>query len=367
MLRTNGVPQYGRLPIIYMVRKYFKILAPFIDITEIEPLKKAGADELYCGYVNEELTKKWPLAFHILNRRGDMQSFENYEVFKEAVKKAEMCNLPVYVTLNGLYTLEQYPLLHKLVKVIDSLEGVKGLIVADVGFLLFLKKNNFKKEIHMGTGGTCFNSHTVKFFENLGVKRVVLDRALTSHEIGNIITRSDAKIDFEIFILNEPCGGFIDGFCTFFHCSEKNKTINLTKDVLLDFKYNTDLHAQGCLLFHDLLKKRRFEVLNTTSCKKMNDNLRYIPESHSFEGCRICDLFDLKAYPIKSLKIVGRGAKRVAHVKLISKVLQYLSGRDISREEFQRYCKDLFSEVIYKNKRRCTKFICYYPDPALLK
>ena len=229
-----------------MIKKYFRILAPFTNIAEIGPLKEAGADELYCGYVNDELTKKWPSAFHILNRRGEGASFENHEVFKTAVRTAEKNNLAVYVTLNGLYTPEQYPLLHKLVKSIDCLEGIKGFIVADIGFLLSLKKNNFKKEIHISTGGTCFNSHTAKFFEALGAKRIVLDRALTSHEITDIITRSEAKIDFEIFIMGEPCGGFIDGFCAFFHCLENVKTVRIAKNVFLRPMYNHNQHAIGC-------------------------------------------------------------------------------------------------------------------------
>jgi collagenase-like PrtC family protease len=344
-----------------MIRKRFKILAPFTNIAEIEPLKKAGADELYCGYVNDELTKKWPLAFHILNRRGEGSSFENYEDFKEAVKKARTYNLAVYVTLNGLYTPEQYPLLHKLVKSIDRLEGVRGFIVADIGFLLFLKKNNFRKEIHVSTGGTCFNSHAAKFFENLGAKRIVLDRALTSNEIKNIITKLDTKIDIEIFIMGEPCGGFVDGFCTFFHCFENAKTWS-AKDFFLSPMYNTDQHVKGCAFYDDLLRNRRFEVFNATSHKKMKHGLRYIPGKSASLGCRICDLYDLKEYPINSLKIIGRGTGMVEYVELISKVLQRLSCKHITRKSFQKSCKDLISKILFKKKRRCTKFDCYYPN-----
>jgi len=345
-----------------MVRKKFKILAPFTNIAEIEPLKKAGADELYCGYVNDDLTKKWPLAFNILNRRGEGGSFENHEDFKKAVKKARACNLAVYVTLNGLYTPEQYPLLHKLVKSIDCLEGVKGLIVADMGFLLFLRENNFKKEIHISTGGTCFNSHTAKFFENLGAKRIILDRALTSYEIANIITRLHTKINFEIFIFAEPCGGFIDGFCTFFHCFEKANTVQMAKNIFLNLSYNTDQCEKGCMFYGDVLRNGHFEVFNVASHKRMKHGLRWMRSKAFSFGCRICDLYDLKEYPIESLKIIGRGTRAVERVELISKILQLLSCQGISRESFQKHCKDLFSESVFKNKQRCTKFDCYYPD-----
>jgi len=206
-----------------MTRKYFRILAPFTHPQDVKLLKNAGADELYCGYVTKKLTDKWPLAFNILNRRGEGQSFESYDAFKEATEEARSCNLPVYVTINGLYTPEQYTLLLELVEKVECLEGVRGIIVADLGFLLTLKKGGFKKEIHISTGGTCFNSNTADFFSELGSERIILDRQLTSHEIESCISGIKSEIDIEIFVIAEGCGGFIDGYCTFFHCFEKAK------------------------------------------------------------------------------------------------------------------------------------------------
>ena len=129
-----------------MVRKHFRILAPFTHVEDVKLLKDAGADELYCGYVTKKLTDRWPLSFNILNRRGEGQSFENYYAFKEATEQAARYDLPVYVTINGLYTPEQYPLLTELTEQVECLDGVKGIIVADLGFLLTLRKNDFKKD-----------------------------------------------------------------------------------------------------------------------------------------------------------------------------------------------------------------------------
>jgi hypothetical protein len=66
---------------MYIKKKYDKkvsqdFLAPFTSIEDVKLLKDAGADELYCGYVTEKLTKKWPLAFNILNRRRECQSLK---------------------------------------------------------------------------------------------------------------------------------------------------------------------------------------------------------------------------------------------------------------------------------------------------
>ena len=44
-----------------MARKVFKIAAPLRPDDDIAALKKAGADELYCGYVDEESERLWPI------------------------------------------------------------------------------------------------------------------------------------------------------------------------------------------------------------------------------------------------------------------------------------------------------------------
>ncbi len=352
-----------------MKRKYFRILAPFVHIEDVKLLKNAGADEIYCGYVTEELKKKWPLAFHTLNRRGGGQSFENYEIFRNAVKQANRYNLPVYVTINGLYTPEQYPLLLDLIKKIESLEGMKGIIISDIGLLLMLKKNKFKKEIHISTGGTCFNSNAVEFYQNLGANRIILPRQLTSDEIQNIVMKTKFKIDVELFILREPCGGFIDGYCTFFHYSEKPfiKEEKIKKGVFLRPSFITERTNNGCIFyFIEKLSKGHFETFSTASYKQKKIALKYQSMKHIFSGssgCRICDLYSLKKYPIKSLKIIGRGNNSkhtVKFVKLISEALSYLACDGISMREYKRKCKNLFSKIALNNKYRCTKFDCYF-------
>lgn len=350
------------------MKKYFRILAPFTHVEDVKLLKNAGVDELYCGYVTSELTKRWPLAFGVLNRRGEGQSFENYGLFKKAVELANKYNLPVYITINGLYTSEQYPLLLDLVKKVESLSGIKGILVADIGFLLALRKKKFKKEIHISTGGTCFNYKTIDFYRKLGVKRVVLPRQLTSDEIVNIVREVKFKTDVEIFIIKEGCGGFIDGYCTFFHCFESDtQKEEGKKNIFVKYSYNTEQASKGCYFyFKQELLNGHFKIFSAKTYKEKENNLRFQTNKYDFTGsagCRICELYDLKEYPIKSLKIVGRGNNLVYNikmVKLVSKVVSYLKDDGIFRRDYRRKCKDLFSEVVLNNKIQCTKFHCYF-------
>jgi U32 family peptidase len=345
------------------MKKYFRILAPFSRVEDVKLLKDAGADELYCGYVTQELTKNWPLAFNTLNRRGEDQSFEDYATFKKATELANQHNLPVYVTINGLYTCEQYPLLLELVEEVGRLEGVKGIIVADLGFLLTLKKNNFKKEIHISTGCTCFNSNTVDFFSNLGAKRIILDRQLASYEIESIFKEIKTAIDIEIFVIAQGCGGFIDGYCTFFHCFEKLKEEKIKNGVFLCSTYNLEQESKGCDFYFSKITERKFKVFSASTYEEKEIAIKIKEKKNKLYGCRICDLYDLKKYPIKSLKIVGRGIDQKYIAKLvnfIAKALFWLTCDNMSKREYQRKCKVLFSEIVYNNKAKCTKFDCYF-------
>jgi len=91
--------------------------------------------------------------------------------------------------------------------------------------------------------------------------------------------------------------------------------------------------------------------------------LKFKAEKFNSRGCRICDLYELNKYPIKSLKIIGRGKDSrytVKLVKVISKALLWLKSDAVSKRDYQRNCRKLFSKIILNNKMRCTKFDCYF-------
>jgi len=377
-----------------MKTKYFRIAAPFTRVEDVKLLKQAGADELYCGFVTRALMRKWPSAFLILNRRGEKDSFEEYETFKKAVEQARSYDLPVFVTLNGIYTPDQYPLLLDLVAKIECLKGIKGVIVSDLAFLLILRKNSFGKEIHISTGGTCFNSLTADFYQKLGANRVILDRQLTEYEIKSILKTVKTKIDIEIFIINESCW-FIDGFCNFFHSYENIKHHKIKRNTFLCRSYNVDQALTGCdFIFLDVIPRHKFKVFNTEHLgrkerfklagkefirplirnvlsEKIFGRTRFLTSERNYNfGCRICDLYELNKEPMKILKIVGRGLNCEANVKsvrFISQILDLLSNKGITKKDYKQRCKDLFSEIILNKKRKCSKFDCYFSTRWLKK
>ncbi|MFH0788098.1 MAG: hypothetical protein V2B13_10865, partial [Pseudomonadota bacterium] len=77
-----------------MHHKSPKIMAPFKAVSDIALLKHAGAGELYCGYITEELSRRWPSALNLINRRGEGQSFEDEGQFGEAMQEALRHQIP---------------------------------------------------------------------------------------------------------------------------------------------------------------------------------------------------------------------------------------------------------------------------------
>ena len=340
--------------------KAFRIAAPFVHIGEIEPLKKAGADELYCGYVDEESEKLWPIFFHSINRRGKGASFEDFATFKDALKEADRYSLPVYVTMNGHYTPEQYPWLIKTIEKISKLTGVKGLIVTDMGLLLTLRKIGYEKEIHISTGGTSFNSNTADFFSSLGANRVILDRQLTAKETVDLISQKRSKIDVEIFVFHTACL-FIDGYCNFFHCAGALKNTKVSKGIFLVKSEDASLVSFGCVEIRNLLANKRFKAHTISGTKKRLSDFRFQPQKYPF-GCNLCSLYNLRNFLEITLKVVEREAGQANTVKMVSEAIRYLDGGNINRRQYQHKAKEIYFKIV---GRKCNRFDCYCPVPLI--
>lgn len=345
-----------------------KILSPFSKKEEVIPLIEAGADELYCGIMPGEWEKKYSI-FDTLNRReGFGANFSNFKDLQYAIHFAHKRGVSVYVTMNGLYSQEQYHLIQKIVEKLKDI-NVDGLIIADIGLLLMLQEKKIFEEIHMGTGGTTFNSKTASFYKRLGVSRIILPRHLTVNEIRDISENNLVNIDLEVFILNTLCPN-IDGFCTFYHGlsligKEIAPQVNYKKKgkkVKFFHSHDVNYKAHGCNL------KFSIEVFDDSG-KKIRRGTTHVPKNKKqakagFKACGGCAISDFNDMKIKNLKIVERGAPTEAKIRdtrFIRKVLDILSKqKNLSRKQFIHKTQKLYCDI-YKCDR-CSGFSCYYPD-----
>ena len=341
-----------------------KIIAPFKERKEVIPLIGAGANELYCGYLSWEWEKRYTsLEFE---RKGGRSSFTDLEELRQAVDLAHKQNIPVYLALNGLYVKQQYPLLLRIIKQLNQID-FDGYIVADLGLLLTLRNQGFKKQIHISTGGTVFNSEAARFYKNLGASRIILDRQTTIESM-KTLCEDCPDIDFEAFILNTLCV-YIDGFCTFLHACGRETAEDISKKDWKEYEklniitaYDPKAQADACCLKYsvgvyksDLNKRIDTDKIRPAFYKQLIDRVE----------CGACAVYDIIRAKVKSIKIVGRQLTpeaRLQSTKFIRSVLDVLnSDRGISRRRFTAKAQELYRKT-YNYDKQCRGNNCYYSE-----
>lgn len=155
-----------------------KIVAGLGCIDDYLTLVKAGVDEVFCGYVPYEWNKKYGSLFP-LNRREvlyynvQINSFEDMKILK---KMMDRYKVPVNITFNYLYYLEeQYEMIAKMIKALIDI-GFYEFIIADLALILYLKENGIKCSIHLSGECVELNRLSVDFFNKFDISRYIFHR-----------------------------------------------------------------------------------------------------------------------------------------------------------------------------------------------
>ncbi|MDD5614162.1 MAG: U32 family peptidase [Candidatus Omnitrophica bacterium] len=348
-----------------------KILAPLNNIAELEKLKNAGADEIYCGVISGLWQKKYTNIASANRREWSSANLRSYLQLKAIVKEARNCGIKVWCTLNAFYSPCQFEYLIKEIEEIVN-SGVDGLIVADIGIMEHIK-NNYSVKTIVSTCAATLNSQAASFYRRFSPLRITLPRQLDLSEISQI-KKNHPDMEFEVFILNSGCKN-IDGFCTFHHGVKEQKNFGLWK---LFKKMNLDLGIldkcrQSPALFSAMA---RFIVGIDSACLldykidisgniaigdigRVKRNIKsYFSLYTGIDPCRACEIYDFLKLDITALKIVGRNyktARKVKDIIFVKRAIKIAHGCS-SVEEFQAKIQRLFEE---NYGYRCNQ-ICYH-------
>ena len=166
--------------------KPVELLSPAKDKETAIAAINSGADAVYIG------SPKF----------GARQNASNsLEDIKEIVEFAHKFNVRIHVTLNTILTDEELKEAENLIQKLYEI-GVDAIIVQDMGILKLAIDGKLPPiEIHASTQCNNRTLEKVKFFQSLGIKRVILARELTLNEIENIckeVKNSDFNPDMEI-------------------------------------------------------------------------------------------------------------------------------------------------------------------------
>jgi len=343
-----------------------KITAPINNIKEASPVIEAGADEIYCGVIDDRWYSKFTNIASPNRREWKSANLKSFKELKEIVKIAASKEVPVYFTLNALYTDKQYPFIYEYIDEAVSC-GVKAIIVADLGLIYELNKGKSGIAIHLSTGGTVFNSQTLKFYKDLLVSRIILPRHLMLDEI-EVLAKDGAGLELEVFMLNSGCKN-IDGFCTFQHGIREYgfslwnilKKLNfdryllrIIKNIPPEIVSNLGLSKIGvdsaCLLDY---KVSVMKGLDNQEAKIIRENI-----SSAFnlitgvDTCGVCDMYRLKKIGITSIKVIGRNysmKKKINDVTFLKRALSLLDSNQLNEEGFKRSVKSLYKDVYKTN------------------
>lgn len=247
-----------------------EILAPAGNMEKALVAMEYGADALY-------LSGK---AFGMRAKAGNF----SMEELQDVLRIAHSRGVKIYVTVNVFAHNDQIDLLPAYLTELEKL-NVDGLIVADMGVISLAKEFAPSIPLHLSTQANTVNYRAAKFWEELGIARLVMARELTREEIAKV--SQETKAEIEVFVHGAMCMAY-SGRC-------------LLSNVLTGRDANRGECAQSC--------RWRYAVVEETRPGE------YMPIEEDEGGTHIFNSKDLRLIEyipdlvrigVDSLKIEGR-------------------------------------------------------------
>lgn len=289
-----------------------ELLAPAGTFLKLKTAFKFGADAVYFA------GKKFGL-------RAFAGNFEDDEIEK-AVNYAHSLNKKVYITVNILAHEADFDGLKEYIEYLDKI-GVDAVIVADVGIIKLIRDVAPNLDIHVSTQANVTNSYSAKFFQDMGVKRIVLARELSIEEIKKI---HDAvpDIELEAFVHGAMCISY-SGRC-------------LLSNYFTGRDSNRGACVQACRWEYTITEKSRqgqqFPI-------EEDERGTYILNSKDL--CMIKHLKELEEAGVCSFKIEGRMKSEYYVACTVNAYRRALNGEDVDISELEKSSHRLFTTGFY--------------------
>lgn len=214
-----------------------ELLAPAGDFEKMKFAYLYGADAIYCGGQNFSL-------------RANAKNF-SLEELKEATEYAHSLNKKIYVTVNIVFHDDDLNGLEDYLKYLDSIH-IDGIIASDITVIKACQEINLNLSVCLSTQASTLNSRAVRFWQKLGVTRVVLAREASREDLINI---AKTGIEIETFIHGAMCTSF-SGKC-----------------VLSNYMTNRDSNRGGCAQ----VCRWEFDTDNGVNLSIMPKDLNMVP------------------------------------------------------------------------------------------
>lgn len=171
-----------------------ELLLPAGNLEKLEYAIKYGADAVYLGVVDFSLRAM---------RKGELITFDN---LKQAIDKARALGARAYMTLNIFAFNNDIKNLEKSIDIIKD-ANPDAIILSDLGVFRVVRKHLPDMPIHVSTQTNTLNYESVRFWQDLGAKRVILARELPISDVAEI-RRKVPDVELEVFVHGSQCVSF---------------------------------------------------------------------------------------------------------------------------------------------------------------
>ncbi len=285
-------------------RKKVELLAPAGSLEKLRWAILYGADAVYIGGLNYSL-------------RANAKNFSLDEI-KEGVSFAHENNCKVYVTINIVFHNEDTKDLLSYLKQLEKIE-VDAIIISDPLVIDLVKKNNIKLALHLSTQASVLNKDALKYYEKLGVERIVLARECSKADIEDIIKNTNMEI--ECFMHGAMCTN-ISGRC-----------------VLSNYFTNRDANRGGCCQ----VCRFNFNLYDKDKNKlSVEDNFSIAPKDLSLVEY-LSDMIDIG---VKSFKLEGR-MRSIYYIATVVSTYRRLIDMYLSGKIDDKYVKKAI-KILYR-------------------
>ncbi len=299
-----------------------KITSGLGSIDDYPRYVRAGADELFCGYVPFSWSEKYGTVLplnrrEVLNYNVQIGSFSELEILANMVQKYQK---PVHLTFNSLYYRpEQYEEITQIIQQCRSI-GFDSYILADPALLVYLRKEKIDCEVHLSGDLGTVNSAMTEVFAKEYPKRIIFQRKNTISEMRAVIRHITAQkeaarkewtypTEFEAFALNELCQ-FSGAFCNSLHCDEMGYLCRVPywkKPMSLCNRVSETL--EKITPDKNSVREKIFLISEWDLHQKLMESRIQSDDGYlcGATGCGLCTLKQLSDAGITHLKLVGRG------------------------------------------------------------
>ncbi|MBC8180513.1 U32 family peptidase C-terminal domain-containing protein [candidate division KSB1 bacterium] len=327
--------------------KPIELLLPAGDFEKMQFAFAFGADAVYLGVPRYSL-------------RARVNKFRSKDKIREAIEYAHNLGKKVYVTANIFPHNRKVTPFLKFIDEFLQMCQPDAWIISDPGIIMMMKEKHPEQVIHLSVQANTVNYAAAKFWEKIGVTRVILSRELKIEEI-KAIKDYCPDLEVEVFVHGAICVAY-SGRC-------------LISNYLASRDPNQGTCANSCRWQYQLYENKPIQpaaLLNSAKESELAETqsgdkyayLRgdyYLEETENRSGqfmqidedengsylmnardlCAIEYLSELKDAGVDSFKVEGR-TKSVYYVSLITRAYRQAIDDMESGEPFN---PDLFRDI----------------------